>query len=503
MNGSALDFPVSQVDSITFVKDTPDIPDVPNPVPNPNPSNGIGVFSVSATKQVTFSPGNLQYTQSTNTWSFASAQYEILGTDNVIGGSVTSDATFGDMKLGTALADKVDLFYWSTAATNFGVSTSVNYNDYSGSFVDWGTNQIGNDAPNTWRTLTYDEWYYLRFSRTNANDLCGAAQVNGVNGLIFLSDNWSCPAGVTFKAGFHSNIPEDLSGMTEYFAAYQTFTADQWSKLEAAGAIFLPAAGKRYAYCVDIVQSSGYYSPAERNSYYGDYFIVTGNGAGPIDVSQHLAGSVRLVKDIVTNDTTNTPTDPYNGHEYVDLGLSVKWATCNVGANAPEEYGDYFAWGETTTKSAYDWSTYKWCNGSENTMTKYCTNSIYGIVDNKTTLELSDDAARANWGGSWRMPTDAEITELREQCTWTWTSQNGVNGYEVTSKKNGKSIFLPAAGFLYETSLDYVGNTGCYWSCLLYSDEPFGAYYLGIASTITSGDYSYRCYGFSVRPVCQ
>lgn len=264
----------------------------------PSPSDGIGVFSVSATKQVTFSPGNLQYTQSTNTWSFASAQYEILGTDNVIGGSVTSDATFGDMKLGTALADKVDLFYWSTAATNFGVSTSVNYNDYSGSFVDWGTNQIGNDAPNTWRTLTYDEWYYLRFSRTNANDLCGAAQVNGVNGLIFLSDNWSCPAGVTFKAGFHSNIPEDLSGNTEYFAAYQTFTADQWSKLEAAGAIFLPAAGKRYAYCVDIVQSSGYYSPAERNSYYGDYFIVTGNGAGPIDVTQHLAGSVRLVKDV-------------------------------------------------------------------------------------------------------------------------------------------------------------------------------------------------------------
>ena len=116
---------------------------------------------------------------------------------------------------------------------------------------------------------------------------------------------------------------------------------------------------------------------------------------------------------------------------------------------------------------------------------------------------MSDDAARANWCGNWRMPTDAEITELREQCTWTWTSQNGVNGYEVTSKKNGKSIFLHAAGFHYETSLDHVGNTGCYWSSLLYTDEPFGAYYLGIASTITSGDYSYRCYGFSVRPVCQ
>ena len=106
-----------------------------------------------------------------------------------------------------------------------------------------------------------------------------------------------------------------------------------------------------------------------------------------------------------------------NGHEYVNLGLSVKWATCNVGASSPEEYGDYFAWGEVEPKSIYDFSTYKYCNGSETTLTKYNYSSSYGTVDNKTTLELSDDAARANWGGSWRMPTDAELTELREQCT--------------------------------------------------------------------------------------
>jgi hypothetical protein len=134
-------------------------------------------------------------------------------------------------------------------------------------------------------------------------------------------------------------------------------------------------------------------------------------------------------------------------HEYVDLGLSVKWATCNVGATKPEEYGDYFAWGETTPKDAYDWSTYKWCNGGPSTQTKYCTNSSYGTVDNKTTLDLSDDAACANWGGSWRMPTRAEQDELRNNCTWTWTTQNGVNGYKVTGT-NGNSIFLPAAGYL-------------------------------------------------------
>ena len=93
--------------------------------------------------------------------------------------------------------------------------------------------------------------------------------------------------------------------------------------------------------------------------------------------------------------------------------MSVKWATCNVGATKPEEYGDYFAWGETDPKSTYDWSTYKYCNGSSSTLTKYNTDNSQGTVDNKTTLDLSDDAARANWGDSWRMPTDAELTELR------------------------------------------------------------------------------------------
>ncbi len=194
-----------------------------------------------------------------------------------------------------------------------------------------------------------------------------------------------------------------------------------------------------------------------------------------------------------------------NGHEYVDLGLSVKWATCNVGANNPEDYGDYFAWGETTTKSTYYWSTYKWCNGNESTLTKYNTSSSYGTVDNKTQLELSDDAARANWGGSWRMPTDAEWTELRKQCTWKWTTQNGVKGYKVTSKKSGytnNSIFLPAAGYRYDSSLYYAGNYGYYWSSSLGSDYPDYAWYVGFNSgDVGRGNYLRNC-GLSVRPVC-
>ena len=197
----------------------------------------------------------------------------------------------------------------------------------------------------------------------------------------------------------------------------------------------------------------------------------------------------------------------HNGHEYVDLGLSVKWATCNVGANKPEDYGDYFAWGETKPKSTYSWRTYKWCNnGRGDDLTKYCTNKNLGykrFVDEKITLLLSDDAAHANWGGSWRMPTDAELTELREQCTWTWTTQNGVYGRKVTGP-NGNSIFLPAAGFRNGSSLYNAGSDGNYWSSLLSTVRPDSAWrVLFFGSSNVGRGYDRRSYGFSVRPVCQ
>ena len=260
----------------------------------PELETGIGVFSISETKQVTFSPGNLQYTQSTNTWSFASAQYEMIGTDNVTGGSVTSGPS-GDDKGGTALADKIDLFGWSgsTGSAKFGVSTYTYYADYSGSFVDWGTNQIGNDAPNTWRTLSYDEWSYVVFNRPNASSLVGVAQVNGVNGLILLPDDWACPSGITFKSGFHSSYGVD------YYAAYQTFTANQWSLLEGAGAVFLPAAGYRFCSHVGDVQNSGYYWSATGND--SDYAVCLYFGSDEArmgNVNRSCGRSVRLVKDL-------------------------------------------------------------------------------------------------------------------------------------------------------------------------------------------------------------
>ena len=187
-------------------------------------------------------------------------------------------------------------------------------------------------------------------------------------------------------------------------------------------------------------------------------------------------------------------------YEAVDLGLSVKWATMNVGATSPEEYGGYYAWGETEEKEYYDWSTYKWCNGSYDTQTKYCTDSYYGTVDNKTVLDPEDDVAHVKWGGSWRMPTKAEQDELHNNCTWTWTTLNGVNGYTVTGP-NGNSIFLPAAGYRNGTGVNYGGSNGLYWSSSLYSNNSFNAYDLYFYGGSCGWYYDGRCNGHSVRPV--
>lgn len=186
---------------------------------------------------------------------------------------------------------------------------------------------------------------------------------------------------------------------------------------------------------------------------------------------------------------------------YVDLGLpsGTLWADRNVGADSPEAYGDYFAWGETTTKSIYDWSTYKWCQ-SWTTMTKYCTKSSYGTVDNKTVLDLEDDAAYVNMGAEWRMPTETQMSELRSKCTWAWTTQNGTKGYKVTGP-NGNSIFLPAAGERLDSSLNSAGSCGYYWSASLaegYPNRAWGLYFISEGRGM--GDY-YRYRGHAVRAV--
>ena len=196
--------------------------------------------------------------------------------------------------------------------------------------------------------------------------------------------------------------------------------------------------------------------------------------------------------------------DTHNGHQYVDLGLSVKWATCNVGAKTPEEYGDYFAWGETRPKIYYDWSNLKYCNGidSMDCFSKYYKNQN-GSSDNKIHLDLDDDAAHVNWGGSWRMPTNAEFEELINECIWSWTLMNGKNGQKITSISNGNSIFLPVAGCGNGDSIKYEGTLGSYWSCSLnMNDSDSYAKHLFFAPRTIRMLEESRYMGLSIRPVC-
>ena len=216
------------------------------------------------------------------------------------------------------------------------------------------------------------------------------------------------------------------------------------------------------------------------------------------------------------NEATCHVTVSFPVPEAVDLGLpsGLKWASFNLGALKPEEYGYYYAWGEadSSSKSYYNWFTYKWCMGYENTLTKYCADSYHGYydrTDEKTVLDPEDDAAHVNLSGNWRMPTKAEWTELQENCTWEWTTLNGVNGQKVTSKKSGytdKWIFLPAAGIRNEDYLSFDGSEGYYWSSSLgtdYVDNPNHAWFVTFDSADVGIYGNYRYYGFSVRPVTE
>ena len=204
-------------------------------------------------------------------------------------------------------------------------------------------------------------------------------------------------------------------------------------------------------------------------------------------------------------------------YEWVDLGLpsGLKWAAWNVGATKPEEYGLYFQWGETqgytrpTTEKGFYWGDYQFtkdaCTGTTDTsfrggLTKYNTKSASGVVDNLTTLELSDDAAYLS-DNTCRMPTRDEMRELTANTTSAWTQVNGVSGCQFTSKVNGNSIFVPAAGYCGRGSVDYVGQYGDLWSSSLYESNPKYAFNLNFNSSNSNVNNNNRFYGYSLRPV--
>ena len=449
------------------------------PVYDDRPPKRIGVFSVAADKQVSFSQGNVQYTQSTDEWRFAREQYEYIGAANIKDG---------------ALADRIDMFGWSADNTTapFGVSTSTNDADYTGEFVDWGVNTICGEAPGTWRTLSADEWEYLLKKRKNASDLYGVAQVAGVNGMIILPDDWEEANGIVFKSGLHSSQVNDYS-------VYQSFTDAQWLAMENAGAVFLPALGYRDGTNVEKCNTSGYYwsnTTSDEESayrlYFYSYFLA------PNDVhSKYRGRSVRLVHDTIV---------PKPEPEYVDLGLSVKWATFNVGATSPNEIGNFYAWGEIEPKDTYTVNNYKWWNKTSKEITKYCTidSLAYGgVADGLTELQPQDDIAHTLKGEHWRMPNLEECKELGNGCTWTVSTRQGQIGFEGTSKINGNTIFLPVVGF--RAGVNLVHETlGGYWSSTLNIEKQSCAMGLYLnRETPSVGIYynSSRQNGFLIRPV--
>lgn len=254
---------------------------------------------------------------------------------------------------------------------------------------------------------------------------------------------------------------------------------------------------------------------------------TSGSGINTITVtvSQNSTVSERIGKIVVKGLNSNAEKTiaiiqiKTNGHEYVDLGLpsGLLWATCNVGASKPEDFGDYFAWGATEPQAVYDWVNTPFQTQDtkyyyEQKFTKYLGSTTSSYKDSsakdsdalKTVLDPEDDAAHVNWGGSWRMPTREELEELidRNNCNWTWTTQNGVKGYKVTSLKNRKSLFLPAPGYR-SSILCLEGTDGLYWSSSLFmSSYPDYAYNLGFnGGSVTCGG-AFRSDGLSVRPVC-
>lgn len=277
-------------------------------------------------------------------------------------------------------------------------------------------------------------------------------------------------------------------------------------------AIFLPFAGNYYCENENEIATGGDYwtgtYDSEDNSY-ATLLYVTNEGAHvTINHWREFGRSIRAVcprssggssggritrediKNVMRNiNSGNNNSSPYSDSRMVDLGLSVCWASYNVGASSPEDNGNYYAWGETSTKNNYSEAAYNYHNGSNYV---HIGRNISGT---------SYDVARAQWGGNWRLPTIEEFEELQERCSWTWSTYNGVVGYWVTGP-NGNSIFLPAAGYYNGTSCSSYGMAGYYWSGSLYEDATGNASRLSFYSDSQYTVYDWREYGLTVRPVC-
>lgn len=345
--------------------------------------SSIGCFAVSDEMCVSFAPGNLQYSYSSRKWQFAKNQYDTIGNANITGN--------------TTLGEQIDMFGWSTSTSSWGVSVSSSNNDYSGEFVDWGKNTIGKDKPNTWRTLTSEEWDYLFNLRPNAASLKGIAQVAGVNGLVLLSDDWSAPAGIVFKSGFVSAYDVDA------FANQQIFSEEQWVLMEEAGAVFLPAVGMRNGANIYFFNNyCNYWSASPFGDGYSFNLSATPNEAYVGNIDRSTGQAVRLVKATackVKRAPSVAPAveDAFAAQEDMPAAIAdIKDETIKTGFSVSDTKQVLFASGNLQ----YTISTKKWSFAENQYDTIGSANVVNGALGSKIDLFGHSSKGNAKWGVS-------------------------------------------------------------------------------------------------------
>ena len=374
-------------------------------------------------------------------------------------------------------------FAWGEAATKEGYS--------------WGNYQWMNEGQSAWQ---YISKYTFADGQTDGCWYSGSTFIGDNKTELDLSDDaafalWGSQWRMPSKEQFDELI--DKANTTSEWTAQNGVTGCKITSRSNGESIFLPATGYFGSSGVSSTETSGNYWTRTLGTSYCDRayeLFIRSQGAYCTVSDRYVGQSIRPVR---------------KGHDYVDLELpsGTLWATCNVGADAPEEYGDYFAWGETEPQESYTWETYKWCEGTEETMTKYCRHSEYGyngFTDDLTELLPEDDAATANWGSQWQMPSEEQVRELINEAytTTEWATLNGVNGLKITSISNGKSIFLPNAGDYWNSWLWNDGVQGSFWSRSILRLNDSSAYYFYFRMNdgwrTSTND---RCRGKTVRPV--
>ena len=386
---------------------------------------------------------------------------------------------------------------WATC--NIGANTPDDYGD----LFAWGETKSDTELGKfNYAWSTYQLCNGSASTLTKYNTVDGKTVLEAVDdaATAIWGSNWQTPSKEQFEELLNSSYTTTV--WTTYNGVFgRLFISNVNSK-----SIFLPAAGT-FIYLKKYYDGGYYHTRTLKASNPQQAYYLLFNNEGRLVVNSDGDRCFGLsIRPVVKS------------HEYVDLGLpsGTLWATCNLGADAPEEYGDYFAWGETETKDTYTWGAYQWMNEGKSSWTQvnkytfadgqtsgcwYSNGSFIG--DNKIVLVSADDAATANWGDGWRMPSKDQFEELinTNYTTVRWTTQNGVNGRLITSKTNGKSIFLPAAGRYDGTNLSKAGTEGYYWSRSLSDSYSDCGYYLYIQSGTFYTHGSDRCRGQSIRPV--